>query len=170
MQLMTTKDKRRLFISLFYNEDSPTFGNSFASAMASGFKPATAWNLTSRKPSWWREAQRKNTATYTPEHIVYGIQHVAKNSKHDMAKLKAYEMLGKLQGMFVDRSVTQVDISYTNAVPRPVTIDASVSTTPALPSKASVDKATTQPLRSGTDKPVVNSTHTKHKINSKHKS
>lgn len=178
MQLLSIKEKRRLFIALFYGDGSPTFGNANASGLASGFKPMTARMISTKRPSWFREAQRLNMPRFEPDHIISGIQHIAQNSNHDMAKLKAYEMLGKLQGMFIDRSVTQVDINYTNTVPRPLQIDPNISKTPieakasqALGSPTDVQTTTVKAKMleaSLTDKPVVNSTSTIAK-NNKHK-
>lgn len=154
MQLLSTKEKRKLFIALYYGDGSPTFGNAARSGLAAGFKPSTAKMISFKRPSWFREAQRLNMPKFEPDHIISGIQHIAQNSNHDMAKLRAYEMLGKLQGMFIDRTVTQVDVTYTNAVPRPV-ID-SITNTPL---------ANVSPSKKLASPTVVNTTQPKHNPN-----
>lgn len=83
-----------------------TFGNAYLSAIKAGYSEHYARQLTSPAVNnmWLREFQR--LSDFTPEHIKQGIQELAIKSIRDSDKLKAYELLAKLQGMLIDRSAS----------------------------------------------------------------
>jgi hypothetical protein len=118
-RLLTNKQKRALFARLYFNTQSKTFGNAYRSALASGFKDSYARNIMALNQQWLAEQRRKALADLTPDHIVSGIQSIAQSASYDRDRLRAFELLGKLQGMFVERTVSDVNVQFTNAVPRP---------------------------------------------------
>jgi aspartyl/asparaginyl beta-hydroxylase (cupin superfamily) len=55
-----------------------------------------------------------------PEHIYLGMQKLALEAKQDRDKLRALELMAKIRGMFVERSQSEVNVTFNNAVPRPI--------------------------------------------------
>lgn len=96
--------KQQLFLYNYFDPQSKTFGNVFQSAINAGYRESYARTLTrqSNKNMWISEYLSQNTLL--PEHIIGGITNVATTAIRDSDKLKAYELLGKIQGMFIDRS------------------------------------------------------------------
>lgn len=99
--------KQQLFLFHYFDASSKTFGNVFQSAINAGYRESYARTLTRKenKNMWIHEYLNKNT--FLPEHIVAGITQIA-TSPHSRQndKLKAYELLAKLQGMLIDRSAS----------------------------------------------------------------
>ncbi len=61
--------------------------------------------------------------TFSPEHTLRSIQHIAETAPHMRDRLAALGMIAKIQGLFVDRVQQQVEVKFINSVPRPVSID-----------------------------------------------
>ena len=55
---------------------------------------------------------------YSPDHIYQALQEVAQNAA-PRDKLKALELMGKAKGMFIDRTQSDIHVTFTNNVPRP---------------------------------------------------
>lgn len=113
--------KQLKYIENFYDPRSDTFGNSYQSALKAGFGKVYSVQLASpaRSVLWVQEAKKRLTH-FTPDHIYQSLQEVAINSK-GRDKLKALELMGKAKGMFIDRSQSDVHVTFTNNVPRPET-------------------------------------------------
>lgn len=117
----TVTPKQMRFVELWLNPDSDSFGNAYQSALAAGFSTSVAKNITTN--AWnllWVKEARGRLTKFTPEHIVRKLEQKT-NSKRDSDSIRALEVLARIQGMFVDRTISQVDVTFTNAVPRPVT-------------------------------------------------
>lgn len=102
-----TNPMQQLFLSNYFDPASKTFGNVFQSAIKAGYKESYARTLTrkSNKNMWIAEYLSKNTLL--PEHIAAGITQLALDVHNRPSdRLKAYELLGKLQGLFIDKSIT----------------------------------------------------------------
>jgi len=113
------KKKQLSYVMNYYDPNSDTFGNSYQSALAAGFNNLYAQQLASpaRQNQWVIEA-RKRMTHFTPDHIYQALQDVAvAGAPRD--KLKALELMGKSKGMFIDRSQSDVHITFTNSMPRP---------------------------------------------------
>jgi hypothetical protein len=116
------KPKQKICAELYFDPASSTFGNLAQSAKLAGFRPSYAKTLSNaRNLSWLSAAQAMYATKFEPEHIIQGVQNIALTSQRDDTRLRAYEMLGKFKGMFIDRQQTEVNVTFTNAVPRPVT-------------------------------------------------
>lgn len=127
-----SKKKRRLFIEFWLSDpESDTFGNAYLAAKAAGFSESYARILTGNAlgVQWVQEAKQQYAAALSPAHVYKGIQDIALNTRADRDKLRAYELLGKFNGMFIDRVESNVNVRFTNSVPRPV-IDVTQADTP----------------------------------------
>lgn len=98
--------KQQLFLYNYFDPSSITFGNVYQSALSAGYKESYARTLTRQKDKNMWLYEFLNNASLTPEHITQGISKLATTAIRDSDRLKAYELLGKLNGMFVDRSIT----------------------------------------------------------------
>lgn len=96
--------KQQLFLYNYFDPASTTFGNVFQSAISAGYKESYARTLTRQKHKnmWLHDFLSKRELS--PDHISQGIASIATSAIRDSDKLKAYELLGKIQGMFIDRS------------------------------------------------------------------
>lgn len=110
-----------LFVEGWLLPTSPTFGNAYQSALKAGFSPHHSKQITSNVLSleWVKEAKGRLTR-YTPEHIVNKLQDLV-NANKDSDKIRALELLARINGLFIDRSISTIDVQFTNAVPRPAT-------------------------------------------------
>ena len=121
-QIIKFTKQQRNFIKNWLDPNSETVGNAYQSAIEAGYKHSTARVLAidSRGVEWIQEAKRLYASTMTPDHIYLGVQDIAKNTRADRDKLKAYEMLGKFNGMFIEKHESNVNVNFTNSVPRPI--------------------------------------------------
>ena len=113
-------NKRQMdFINNWVSFTSDTFGNTYQSAIKAGFRPYSAKVLTSNSHNieWVQEA-KKYMDSFTPEHITSAIQHLAHHAKQERDQLQALSLLTKIKGM-QEGNKTEVNISFTNTVPRP---------------------------------------------------
>ncbi len=111
--------KQLKYVMNYYDPNSETFGNSYQSARAAGFGKVYSLQLVSpaKKVLWVLEA-RKRMTHYSPDHIYQALQEVAQTAA-PRDKLKALELMGKAKGMFVDRTQSDIHVTFTNSVPRP---------------------------------------------------
>ena len=134
-----SKDRRRseltrvidprqdLFAALYFSpringKPNALFGNAYQAAIKAGFPHNTAVTMVaaSKRPLWIDEAY-KRMAHFKPEHTIKQLEDIANNhEEYTRDRLKALEMLGKIQGVFIDRQQTEVNVTFTNSVPRPV--------------------------------------------------
>lgn len=116
----TVTPKQLKFVENWLQPDSPTFGNAYQSALAAGFSKTYALKITatSTEVEWISVARRKLT-TFNPEHTIRCIQFIAENAPLMRDRLTALGMIGKSQGLFVDRVQHQVEVKFVNNVPRP---------------------------------------------------
>lgn len=118
-QIKLTKRQYR-FIEAYLTPSSETFANAFKSALAAGFSKSYARIITNNSLGLeWVQEAKKNLSTYEPEHIYRGFQDIAQHGAQDRDRLKALELMGKAQGMFIDRVQQQVEVKFVNDVPRP---------------------------------------------------
>lgn len=125
-----TKRQSR-FIDAYLDPVSDTFGNAYQSALVAGFSKNYALNITAntRNTPWVNELKQLLTR-YEPEHIYRAMQHIALNGKQDRDRLRALELMGKHTGMFIERSQSEVNVSFTNHVPRPTPVEVEITTPP----------------------------------------
>lgn len=106
-------------------EKNKHFGDAYTSAIEAGFSDSYARRLTARSMDidWVAEA-RKRLISFKPEHTVKQLEELAMNSRKDADRIRSLEILARIQGMFIDRSInTNIDVKFTNDIPRPI-IDA----------------------------------------------
>ena len=118
--------KHDLFSALYFSprlngKSNPMFGNAYQSALAVGYSESTAIKITSstEDKQWLREAYQR-LVSFKPEHTIKQLEDIALNSEYDRDRLKALELIGKVQGIFIDRQQTDIQVTFTNSVPRPV--------------------------------------------------
>ena len=99
--------KQERFVRLYMDPTSGTFGNAFQSAVKAGYKESYARIIVSKQIAnqWVKEYH--DLINLEPEHIVAAIQSEAMNKygNRGSERLKALEMLAKMKGMLVERSV-----------------------------------------------------------------
>lgn len=120
--------RQKRFTDFFFNPSSETFGNVYQSAIASGFSDGYARSMASksRDVGWIQELKVLYTQL-EPEHIYLSFQQIAQQARRDSDKLRALELMAKIKGMFIERSINQTNVTFTNDVPRPtVIVDAKV--------------------------------------------
>lgn len=99
--------RQQMFLENYFTPESETFGNVFRSAIKAGYRESYARSLTRKQNNQLWLAEYLQNTKLTPEHITSGITNIATNDKYKASdRLKAYELLGKLQGLFVDKSIT----------------------------------------------------------------
>lgn len=116
--------KQELFIALYIDPNSPTFGNAYKSAIQAGYSEDYAKHIS--KPAisnkWLYEYNRKSNITL--DHLKESIADIIRGnidsrSKTD-TKLKAIELLAKLDGHMIERkqiaSVVKVELGQANQV------------------------------------------------------
>lgn len=115
--------KQELFISLYIDPNSPTFGNAYKSAIQAGYNHSYAIQIASPAIAnkWLQDYTRKSNITidHLKESIVDIIRgNIDSRSKTD-TKLKAIELLAKLDGHMIERkqvaSVIKVELGQVNA-------------------------------------------------------
>lgn len=121
--------KQKLFMEYYTNPESPTFANAYRSGIKAGFSPSYSKNITHLAPSWLSEFMEK--MDLTAGHIKLGISKIATgeiNSRSiDDTRLKAYELLMKIEGM--DKNTTTTNINIVQPILSAVT-DPNNQTTP----------------------------------------
>lgn len=112
--------KQMKFVEYWLDTKSPTYSNAYQSAIRAGYSTNHAKQITSNVLSleWVKEAKRR-LRYFTPDHTLQLLQDHAMNAK-DSDSLRALELIGKIQGLFIDRSIHQIDVQFKNEVPRPV--------------------------------------------------
>lgn len=117
----TITPKQIKFVELWLTPGSETFGNAYQSAKLAGFSDEYSKQITSDAQGLeWVQAAKKRLITLEPSHTIKALEHMALHSSQDRDKIKALELVGKIQGLFVDRSIQHIDVQFTNEVPRPV--------------------------------------------------
>lgn len=98
------------------------FGNAYQSALEAGYDDSYAIRLITPNNGlvWVRKAYAKYSHLQ-PEHIVKGIEDIAMSpEEYTRDRLKAYDSLAKIKGMYIDRIQQEVNVTFKNSVPRPV--------------------------------------------------
>lgn len=94
------------FLAYYLTPKSPTFGNPYTSAMEAGYSESYAKIIAapSVNRAWVNEA--KNLIKFGPEHVIQLLQDEATDYKNNRGsdRIRATELLGKIQGMFVERN------------------------------------------------------------------
>lgn len=94
------------FLQFYLDPKSSTFANPYKSAMEAGYseKYARIIATPSVGSKWIKEAH--DIIALRPEHVVQKLQEVALDGNEETRnKLRALELIGKAQGMFVDRKI-----------------------------------------------------------------
>lgn len=116
-KLTYTLKQRRTVENYFNPANKKTYGNLMESAIQAGYSKSYASSIVRDTP--WIQELKAQLQTYTPDHIYRGFQEIARDGEYDRDRLKALELMGKAQGMFVDRVQQDVQVTFVNDVPRP---------------------------------------------------
>lgn len=103
----------------FNPRNRETFGNLYESAVQAGFSKSYAKSIV--RDTEWIQDLKLQLKQYGPDHIYQSFQDLAQSAERDSDKIKALELMGKAQGMFIDRSVQDVHVKFINDMPRPET-------------------------------------------------
>jgi hypothetical protein len=103
----TGNPKQLLFCAFYLDPKLPdTFGNAYQSALQAGYSDNYAKQITAPSISNKWITEYKRIALLQPEHITAGITDIALNAAKASDRLRAYELLAKLQGLLVDRQIS----------------------------------------------------------------
>ena len=115
-----TTPRQDKFIELWLTPGSDTFGNAYKSAIKAGFSKFYAHKITAKSTGLeWVGANRSMLTSLKPEHINQSLQELAMSSPRTSDRLRALDMLAKLQGLYTHTSNRDIDITFSNNVPRP---------------------------------------------------
>lgn len=112
-----TAKQKRTVENYFNPRNKATFGNLVESAIQAGYSKSYA-NSIVRNQDWIIEL-KEQMQRFDPEHIYRGFQELALNADKDADRIRALELMGKSQGMFVDRSINEHHVTFVNDIPRP---------------------------------------------------
>ena len=98
--------------SCYCDASGPTFGNSYKSALAAGYSDLTARNMTHNKPAWYSEKLGQIKVMEPMDLLAKLSAIIADSSEPTVIKLKAIDMLLKVNGMYRPdvHSITQINI------------------------------------------------------------
>lgn len=100
-----------------------TFGDAYKAAIGAGFSPSYAKRITSNTEAleWVAEA-RKRLVSFSPLHTIKLLEEEARNANKSSDRIRAQEVIARIQGLFIDRSINQHihEVQFTNEVPRPI--------------------------------------------------
>lgn len=107
--------KQILFMDLYINPESESFGNAYRSGIKCGFSPSYSKNITNLYPKWLSEYM--DTTNFRPEHVKQAIQDIYSNpetyrdakSPAD-TRLKALELYARVTGMLNTAQTTNVTL------------------------------------------------------------
>lgn len=120
----TASPRQELFIALYINPNSSTFGNAYKSAIQAGYKHGTAIKIASPSIAnkWIVDYSRKSSLTidHLKESIADIIRGNIDSKDYTLTKLKAIELLAKLDGHMIERkqiaSVVKVELGQANQI------------------------------------------------------
>lgn len=117
--------KQDLFAALYFSprlnqKHNEYFGNAYQAALKAGYSDSVARSMASPSTNklWLQEAYQR-LVSFKPEHTIKQLEDIALNSEYDRDRLKALELIGKIQGIFIDRVQSDIQVTFTNSVPRP---------------------------------------------------
>ncbi len=92
--------RQQRFLGLYCDVASPTFSNSYRSALAAGFTDETAKNLSHNRPAWLSE-KLGQIKTMEPQDLVAKLSEIIDSGSETTAnKLRAIDMLLKVNNMY----------------------------------------------------------------------
>jgi len=103
--------KQELFLDLYLDPKSATFGNAYQSALSAGYSEAYAKQIKS--PAIGNEWLQDNPRiiSLTDKHIHAGVDSIATDKTVKPAdRLKAYELSAKLKGLLVERKHERIEV------------------------------------------------------------
>lgn len=115
----TLSPKQIAFLELYYNPYSETYGNGYKSALQAGYSNYHAKNATKRLTKDMLDYVGNNTLGL--DHINRTLTEIASLSRQgsDSDRIRALELLAKLQGLLVERKqvaqVIKVELGQVNA-------------------------------------------------------
>lgn len=103
------------------NKPNPYFGDAYRAGVEAGFTDSYSRRIVGQAESLeWVSEARKRLISFKPAHTLKQLEDMAINSKKDSDRLRALELIARIQGLFIDRSIQQIDVQFTNSVPRPI--------------------------------------------------
>ena len=106
LKKLSLSPRQEKFVDYYFNPtNKKTFANGYQSALAAGYSKTYAEQILVDNP--WLERAKQSIRRFEPEHIIQGIQIEATNYKDNKGseRLKAFELLAKMQGMLVEKSM-----------------------------------------------------------------
>lgn len=99
--------KQQRFLTYYFDPASKTFSNVYQSALLAGYSDSYARTLTRRNGKNMWLSEYINNTELTGEHITASITSIALDPiQKSSDRLRALELLAKLKGLLVDKSIT----------------------------------------------------------------
>ncbi len=97
----TLTSRQQAYITAYSEPRSPTFGNSYQSALRSGYSDQTARNFTAKRTAWMSDVVGEMAVTaISPEQIMQTLTGIINDDEEPtIIKLKAMEMTMRAYNM-----------------------------------------------------------------------
>lgn len=96
--------RQSAYMKAYADQGSPSFGNSYQSALVAGYSQQTARNLTHLKPEWLSESIGQLASIVEPDDIMRELSAIINDTTEPtIVRLKAIEMTMKAYSMLAQR-------------------------------------------------------------------
>lgn len=98
--------RQSAFVHAYSNPDSPTFSNTYKSALAAGYSEQSARNFTPKRNAWMSDivGEMAENAAISPEQIMATLTDIIHDDMEPtIIKLKAIEMTMRAYNMLVQQ-------------------------------------------------------------------
>jgi hypothetical protein len=116
--------KQKLFVELYLNPNSKSFGNAYRSAIQAGYKEGHAVKISSPSVANKWLVEYSNKSNLSIEHLKEVVTDIIRGNidskDYTATQLKAIELYAKLDGLLIERkqvqSVIKVELGQANQV------------------------------------------------------
>ena len=109
------------FAQRYFTPQSDTFSNAYQSAIQAGYSHQTAIKITTNSQgNEWIADARRMLNIYKPEHIQQAYQREYEQGTTAKDRLHALDSMAKVLGMQNSNNTQEININFSNSVPRPV--------------------------------------------------
>jgi phage terminase small subunit len=121
--------RQSAFLRAYSSPDSPSFGNTYQSALAAGYSTQTARNFTPKRTAWMSDivGQMAENTAITQEQIMTRLTEIINDpTEPTIIKLKSIELTMKAYNMLAQRretapKVVTLNVDLTGAMATPST-------------------------------------------------
>lgn len=115
--LIALAPRQRTFIENYYKTSSPSYGNSYKSALRAGYSISTAKNFQHLKPKWLSSDSIGIMQSLEPEALTLMLSAFASDESIKMGyRLRAIDMLMRASGMYAPQIQNNMQINIQNVL------------------------------------------------------